>query len=171
MSRLRRRGEARIDAINRQQYLALLRRPGAPQGVLRGRERPAKMASVTIFRLCALALAAIVLLAGCASGGAPSGDPPGLYAGYSEGEAISSTTSILRSQLAEPGSPLFQKELEVGEVEQGTMVDGSTRAWVAHLLDFDGNPTSWCVLVRTSGLNAANRPIIYDVQLCDDVTP
>ena len=72
-------------------------------------------------------------MAGCAGGGGvPSGDPPGSYAGYSEGEAISSASTILRSQLAEEGSPLFQKTLEVGELEKGTMADGSTRARIAH---------------------------------------
>lgn len=130
------------------------------------------MAAVIDFRhLAPIAVLATALLAGCGSGGAPSGDPPGTYAGYSEGEAISSASYILRSQLADETSPLFQKELEVGELEQGTMVDGTTRAWIAHLEDFDRDPSPWCLLVRTSSLNAGQKPITYDLQQCDDVAP
>ena len=63
-------------------------------------------------RQCLPVLVAVALLAGCGGGGATGADPPGLFAGYSEGEAVSNASYVLRSLLADPSSPLFQKELE-----------------------------------------------------------
>lgn len=119
-------------------------------------------------RLVLLSLAAGALLAGCAGGGAQTGDAPGSFAGYSKGEAVGSATYVLRSQLADPASPLFQKELEVGEVEEGRMSDG-TNAWVAHLEDFDRNPSPWCLLVRAGQTNSPTKPVVYDLQRCNAV--
>lgn len=112
-----------------------------------------------------IAVVVSVAVAGC-GGAQVSGDPPGSYGGYSKGEAMSSAAYVLRSQLAEPDSPLFQKELEVGDLEQGQMSDGS-RAWIAHLEDFQRQPSAWCLLVRAEQTASPDKAVVYDLQRCD----
>ena len=63
---------------------------------------------------------------------------------------------------------LFQKELEVGTLDKGTMESGK-RAWVAHLEDFDRNPSPWCLLVRAGETSAPNKAVVYDVQRCSAI--